>query len=213
MYANASPVFGLARLGMSASTWEQLMPGLGSYITITAGTTQVRALYSDGASIYVGGDFEMVLFTSMGKNLARFTGTPDGLEPLAYFNGPVDALAAIPFVSVVGLYAGGEFTQNVSDSIPYLAETLLGTGIREAAEIHGMAVFPNPASDHLSVTLTHAPTGQALLEVLDVQGRTLLTQPITARTTTVSIAKIAAGAYTLRLIGEGRQLAQPFIKR
>ncbi|MCB0759262.1 MAG: T9SS type A sorting domain-containing protein [Flavobacteriales bacterium] len=214
MFANIAPLFGLARLASGTASWEHLMPNLVDYISGGPGPAEVRALLSDGDHVYMGGAFGMVQFTSMGQHLARFLGTPDNFEPLAYFNGPVDALASDPFISdAFGLYAGGEFTQNVGDTVPYVAETILTTGIREAPEGAGLELFPNPASEGLTVILDQAFTGDATLDIVDVNGRTVLTRTLRDRTTDVDIKALAAGAYTVRVIAEGHKRSQPFIKR
>ncbi len=214
MYANASAVFGLARIVSGASAWEHLMPNLADYIPITPGTTQVRTLFSEGGNLYVGGDFELVQMTTMGRHLAQFTGTPDGFTPLAYFNAPVDALGSNPFISdAFGLYAGGEFTQNVNDTVSYIGETLLGTGIRDVPPAGGISLYPNPAHDQLIVNLVHPVPGPAVLEVLDIGGRAILSQPVSGTTSTIRVAPFAAGTYTLRLMSDEGVRTQPFIKQ
>lgn len=214
MYANASPVFGLARIAASASAWEPLMPNLGDYIPITPGTTQLRALLSDGGNLYVGGDFSTLMVMTMGNHLMRFLGAPDSFEPIAYFNGPVNALASNPFlIDAYGISAGGEFTLSGMDTVPYVAEAVLGMGVGDALRRPGMALYPNPASHRLDLRLDQPLAGPAVLELLDSQGRLVRTWPLTQATATVDVSTLAAGVYTLRVTGAAVQLAQPFIKR
>lgn len=213
MFANIAPLFGLARIGEGSDTWEQLMPNLVNYVTGGPGPAEVRALLSDGDHVYIGGDFGMEQFTLMGQHLARFLGTPDNFEPLAYFNGPVDALASDPFISdAFGLYAGGEFTQNVGDTVPYLAETILISGIHETSGSTGLELFPNPASERLTVIVDQAFTGDAKLDIVDANGRTVLTRTLKDRTTNLDIKSLGTGAYTVRVIAEGHKRSLPFVK-
>lgn len=214
MYANASPVFGLARISPGAPAWEQLMPNLGDYVPIFPGTTQVRALLADGDQVYMAGDFHLNLFTLTGTHLARFLGTADVFEPLAYFNAPVNALASDPFISDAhGLYAGGEFTQNIGDTVPYLAEALLNTAVQEAEGNTSMSLWPNPATDQLTITFADGASRNATVEVLDAQGRRVLTQTLPGRSGTLDIRTLATGTYTVRPVGHDDARARTFVKR
>lgn len=151
----------------------------------------------------MGGSFGMFQGMINGFHLARFSGAPDSFEPLASFNGPVNALAANPFISdAIGLYAGGEFTQNVADTVQYVAETILTSGMNELQENVGIALFPNPAHDRLTVTL-YGPSEHVILEIVDAQGRTVLTHPLRGGTVTLDVKQLANGPYTLRAVGSG----------
>jgi len=212
MLANIAPLFGLARIGANASDWEQLMPNLVDYVSPAPGPPEVRALLLNGGDVFMGGSFGMFQGMINGFHLARFSGAPDSFEPLAYFNGPVNALAANPFISdAIGLYAGGEFTQNVADTVQYVAETILTSGMNELQENVGIALFPNPAHDRLTVTL-YGPSEHVILEIVDAQGRTVLTHPLRGGTVTLDVKQLANGPYTLRAVGSGRVRAQPFVK-
>lgn len=214
MYVGTDPRFGLASILPTSSTWEMLMPNLSVYISTSMVNSQVRALQTDGDNVYVGGAFEMIQMTAYAKNLVRFLGAPDSFEALAYFNAPVNALASNPFISdAYGLYAGGEFTSNVGDSVPYLAEAILSTSIQEASQHAVIALHPNPATDRLTITLDEGASGNATIEVLDMQGRTVHTYALHGRSSTLDIASLAAGTYTLRIVGQQGIRSQTFIKR
>ena len=212
MLANIAPLFGLARMGASATTWEPLMPNLVDYVSNAPGPAEVRSLLQSGGDLFVGGSFGMFQGMVNGFHLARFLGTPDSFEPLAYFNGPVDALAADPFISdAIGLYAGGEFTQNVNDTVPYVAQTILSSGLHPRLENVGMSLFPNPAHDLLTVTFDE-PSDHVTLEVVDAQGRILLTRILRGRMVELDVKQLPSGSYTLRAEGKEHGWAQPFIK-
>ncbi|MGB3527584.1 MAG: T9SS type A sorting domain-containing protein [Flavobacteriales bacterium] len=214
MFANIAPLFGLARIGPGAESWEPLMPNLADYISIGPGSAEVRTLLSDGDQVYIGGDFGMQQFTLVGQHLARFLGTPDNFEPLAYFNAPVNALASNPFVSdAFSLYAGGEFTFNVGDAVPYLGEALLNTSIHGVTEDASISLHPNPAADHLTIDLGDGASANARIELLDVQGRTVQTHTAVGPTATLDIASLAAGSYAVRVVSENGIRSQTFIKR
>ena len=213
MYDGTDAKFGFASIAPASSTWELLMPNLSDYTSSVTVDPQVRALQSDGDNVYVGGNFEMFQMIISGKHLVKFLGTPDSFEALAFFNAPVNALASNPFVSdAYGLYAGGEFTQNVADTVPYLAETYLNTSIQNVPERSTLLLQPNPASDRLTITLEDGASANATIELLDVQGRTVLTRAMHAQVSTLDITTLAPGAYTVRIVGEQGIRSQTFIK-
>lgn len=214
LYANVAPLFGLARAGAGTTTWEELLPNLAGYVTAGAGPVEIRALMSDGIGVYAGGSFSVQQGADIGQGLAYCSGAPDSFMPMASFNGPVNALANDPFISdAYGLYAGGEFTMNESTSIPYAAETILASGIHNPAVSSGIQLFPNPAQDRLTVTFDAPLSGPAVLEVVDAEGRLVLSEMATGRTAVINIAHLAAGSYTLCISAGGSRRTQAFIKR
>lgn len=215
MFANVVPLFGLARMAPGAGTWEPLMPNLTSYVIQQLGATQVNSLAWDGEHLFMGGAFELSgLNLIQGKHLARFAGAADQFEPLADFNAPVNAIAANPLIDVPGLFAGGEFTTNTgTDTVAYIAETQISTSIRTPAAVATFTLFPNPATDRLTLSLGDQVPLKGRLEVTDAQGRKVLSQALEQREMTLDVTALAPGAYTLRLIGTAGESAQPFIKR
>jgi len=209
MYADVAPLFGLARIAASATTWEQLMPGLASYITINAGYTEVRALATDGEYVYIGGGFNMAQFTTYGNSVARFDGTADAFTPMAEFNAPVDALMS----DNNGLIAGGEFDQNSSAALPYLAQTQISTGILAPASAQGPALFPNPATTELTVTVDRDIPANSTLEVVDMQGRSMIKSNLNQTVTTLDVSQLVPGAYIVRTVMNGVASTSPFVKR
>ena len=58
------------------------------------------------------------------------------------------------------------------------------------------SLSPNPAGESVTVTTEE---GQGMVSVLDLQGRQLLSVPITGPTTTLDLKGLAAGTYHVRL--------------
>jgi len=101
-----------------------------------------------------------------------------------------------------GLFAGGgnfEFVINVTDVM------LAVSNIENNPECR---IFPNPATDVVNVTFSLPLTGAGRLAVIDHTGRQVLSQTISAGTTTaeVDVRALAAGVYLLRI--EGLPLSQ-----
>ncbi len=69
----------------------------------------------------------------------------------------------------------------------------------EEAKATAAKLYPNPTEGQLSVQLSEAPAGRSSFEVVDAQGRLLLTQPATASLTDFDLRQYPAGAYWLLL--------------
>lgn len=67
---------------------------------------------------------------------------------------------------------------------------------------HGIAIYPNPATDVLHVYLDETTSATAELKITDVLGKTLISTPLnlSSKHTTIDIQSLAAGSYIL-LIG------------
>jgi hypothetical protein len=209
MYANVAPLFGLARIGANATAWELLMPGLDSYIAVNSGVTEVRALATDGEYVYIGGGFSMTQMTVFGSNIARFEGTADSFTPMADLDSPVDALMN----DMGGLIAGGSFSQNSGTGLPFLAQAQVSTGIPASVSAQGPALFPNPATTKLTVTVQHSIPANSSLEVVDMQGRPMIKRDLDQTVTTLDISRLAPAAYIVRTVMDGAATTSPFVKR
>ncbi len=75
----------------------------------------------------------------------------------------------------------------------------LVTGTRDEQASAALSVFPNPATDRLTVT---APVSAASAVVIDALGRTVQTAVLVNGTTTLEVSQLPAGVYTLR-VGAG----------
>ncbi|MBK9764247.1 MAG: T9SS type A sorting domain-containing protein [Flavobacteriales bacterium] len=84
-------------------------------------------------------------------------------------------------------------------------------GIAEAEPVP-FTLYPNPATNELCIGLVGTTARQ--LEVVDVTGRIVFTQTVMSGTKTVdlSIAQLAQGTYSVRLVGEGQNYSERFIK-
>jgi uncharacterized delta-60 repeat protein len=79
-------------------------------------------------------------------------------------------------------------------------------------EVESLQVFPNPAGNLLRVKLS-PHKGAAILSVVDVSGKKLLTQMIDGKSNcAVDITKLSIGNYYLVLTRNGKQQSVPFMK-
>ncbi|MBP3739607.1 MAG: fibronectin type III domain-containing protein [Bacteroidales bacterium] len=72
-----------------------------------------------------------------------------------------------------------------------------GVGIDEA-EVSNVSLFPNPATN----TFTVSATGMKEATVIDLNGRTVMTQSAADGTATFDVSTLAKGTYFVRIVGE-----------
>ncbi|MBS1937026.1 MAG: T9SS type A sorting domain-containing protein [Bacteroidetes bacterium] len=216
MYEDGVPRFGLARISAGSADWEPLMPSLPGYIDASPGPVEIRALLVDYSNkVYVGGSFHITHGTMEGRHLAYFTGTADDFIPAGLFNGPVNALVTNYGISdAFGLIAGGEFTMQEGDDVPYLAWAMgIITSVRGNSREVGLRLHPNPANDRLSVEWDQNAAVPGRLSVVDAQGRTVLSQGTTGGSGIIDVSSLAPGSYRLLFSTGSHRQVLPFIKR
>lgn len=69
------------------------------------------------------------------------------------------------------------------------------SSVRQAAPANA-TLYPNPAAGHVTVTTT---TDMSMLEVADLQGRTVLRREAHGRTTTLNTSALSPGLYILKI--------------
>jgi hypothetical protein len=69
-------------------------------------------------------------------------------------------------------------------------------------------VFPNPSSDLISVRLLKPVKDTSRIEMYDMDGKLVLTQPVYLQNTTINISNLAAGAYILKLFNSTEEAGQ-----
>ncbi len=194
--------FGLARISSGASSWEQLMPNIANYIfSPLDGSTNINALFEYNGRIYFGGNFQISVGMSYGNEMGAYDGSPDQVTVMADMNGPVNDLDLLGSDQLV---ACGAFTLSAGAAVPYVATTDLATAIPRqelvSADLH---VWPNPATDHITLDAGEPLSHSALIEVLDAQGASVLQSIASGSRTSIAVHGLASGTYTLRLTDAG----------
>jgi len=89
--------------------------------------------------------------------------------------------------------AGGTVKQGVQQS--YDIATTLGAELENIA----LAVYPNPTSDYLNLSISDNDLSSLTYVLYDLQGRTIASQKVTANTTAISMQGLASAAYILKI--------------
>jgi hypothetical protein len=91
-------------------------------------------------------------------------------------------------------------TVNVVPSIP--------SGINEKELSDRIKVYPNPATDNITII---APQ-KSIIEILNIQGQTIIQQPLQQGKTDIDISSIAKGVYILRLYSNDKTEVTRIVK-
>jgi hypothetical protein len=87
-------------------------------------------------------------------------------------------------------------------------------GIAEIVGFHGVVYMPNPATTTLQVRWDASKVTVNTIEVRDMTGRLISTQPVTGNgTTDINVETLPAGNYNLTLISETGKANYQFIKQ
>lgn len=215
MYQDGTARFGLALLYPGNATWAHMLPDLAEYITPSTAPVEVRALLAMNPGFIVGGAFHYHQGTTEGQGLAAFTGVPNTLVPMASFNGPVNAIALDHgIVDAFALFAAGDFTQQESEAVPYIAHFFSAPlGMAGPNTTLGMELHPNPAGHQIQVAWQGATTGHGQIDILDSRGRAVHSQATKGQRATVDLSALAPGTYYVQLTINGHGQVRPFIKR
>lgn len=83
------------------------------------------------------------------------------------------------------------------------AGNVAGTGVSSITSISGIQVYPNPATDELTVNFSTTSAQTCTLSVTDMVGRTITSQHVKATQgrnhTSVNVHGLASGSYLLRI--------------
>lgn len=96
--------------------------------------------------------------------------------------------------------------------IPRIAADL-GTGVPQYLTENDVVVYPNPVADQLTVSLRTNAFQVSDLAVYDINGKLILSQPVSDNQIRVSAQQLAAGNYFLRLSDGKHSVTTKFVKR
>ncbi|MDO9257251.1 MAG: PKD domain-containing protein [Bacteroidales bacterium] len=164
---------------------------------------------------------EVVLYNSSGNPIAYTFTDSNGtyiFEHLPYGDYTVQAeMTGKSSQSIVVYLTENAATININFVVNGAAIDM--TGITEPIKPESMAgsPFPNPVSEILNLRLNTSASGTAVVDIIDVQGRIIHTEPIalTGSNNLVSIAtgSLTKGIYMLRVKSDGyKPVLRKFIK-
>lgn len=154
-------------------------------------------------TLYVTGRFDRIGGVPTGR-VAKWDGHRwCSLVPPDYFYPDIGAIGSYRDTLIVG----GSFTVAGPDNIDRIAKWVGGsytsacgiaTGIEPPEQtVSSISTFPNPAKDHLNVTMPNDLIG-SMIALYDAAGRMVLTTRIDQASMMIDISALANGTYVLR---------------
>lgn len=152
-----------------------------------------------------------------GRSYAEHQGAQDDNEFMVQWTAPAEGAGSVTFYA-----AGTSVNRNnmssgdggaIAQPLTLMESTV---GIFDVTLLNAaMKVFPNPAVDYLSVRVESNFSGTVSAEIMDVQGRIVMTRPLDLITgvneTQFDVNQLDAGTYMLRLSSENKVLTTQFL--
>ena len=150
-------------------------------------------------------------FTNGGKyTLTQYGETGTGVW-IHFYNIPGLTGEVIP-TTAVNLTGVNKISYGAYYLIPRVGADI-GTGIPQYLTENDIVVYPNPVSDRLSVTLRTNAFQVTNMAVYDLNGKLILSQPVSENNISISTQTLAAGNYFLRLSDGKSSMTTKFVKR
>jgi hypothetical protein len=177
---------------------------------INPSSEDIFALGEYHNELYAGGEFSTMNGNSI-KSIARYNGSiwnsvGSGVDST---NIIVDTIIHFPTDTMFiyaphtinafqefnnELYVGGKFNMIGGIAAKSIAKWITPLGIEEIPLSNFISVFPNPAKNNITIEALQKST----MEILNIQGQTILQQQIQQGKTDIDISGLAKGIYILR---------------
>lgn len=131
----------------------------------------------------------------------------------------------IRFVKITDVTVASDFGNTVVDGfdvdgiqcIPYTGNARMGSFENHDAHTQTLSIFPNPATDLVSVNFDGTTAGQSIrMELMDQTGRIIRTQVVTPAAEThqaqLATSDLSTGIYMLHISGEGFEQMHKLVK-
>jgi hypothetical protein len=93
-----------------------------------------------------------------------------------------------------------------SDSLAFTVTT--SSSIPEYSGTFQLDIYPSPAQDQLTVTLSSLPPDDAYLEIVDVTGKIVIREKLMLHEMTIGVQDLASGTYVVRIVQPSRILTE-----
>lgn len=164
--------------------------------------------YDNGTSFYFGGDFYISPMVGyFGRNLASFNLMYSSMEPIAFFDQPVNSISYLNDL----LFIGGMFEINETSvgtqNIRYLAKQISAVGIAERP-IDNLNIHPNPFRNTLII---EGLANDVSFAITNIQG-SLIKQGRTINNKIESLDFLSRGTYLIHLYTPNGNIVKKVIK-
>jgi len=203
----------------SANT-ASLKPGSTYTITFSAGFK--RTIYTEYWRIWIdfnqNGTFETTeqIVTGTSTTAANYTasftvpsGAAIGSTRMRVLMSDISGTT-----SACGTFAYGEvedYPITVSTTAPIANPSAEGSKRLTDFEVENVIVYPNPAKDHIDITLNYSGENQQIT-LMSAKGATIKKMNATSNLTTLDVSGLAPGVYILQIDNGEKQYTKKFVK-
>jgi len=116
----------------------------------------------------------------------------------------------------VGAWGG---PSSVDDICPFITDAVFTqsvstcTGIDEAINYNLLSIYPNPASDFMTISLVAESSDATTIYVINALGETVLTEQATSSNTTLITSNLTSGIYFIKVESKNASAIKKFIKQ
>lgn len=206
LYENIAVTFGLARISVGSSQWEQLLPNHENYMYDGLGPMWISSMIEHQGSLYLGGKFYISpMLGTYGSNVAKFHGNPDEVSAMIVLDDQVNDVT----VQGHALIVGGAF----SAVHPHLATLELNTGLNERDAQALISVGPNPSTDMITARINGWFSPNPSFRIIDASGRSIPVNAVrSGDATSIDVRALAAGLYVIEAVGDEEVITARFVK-
>lgn len=184
--AGGSPAKFLAK--WNGTAWSQVGGGI-----VSAGTTGILDMVVYNNAMYIAGEFSKAGNLNA-MNIAKWNDT--SWTSFGY-NKP-------GYISAIEAYKGKFYVASYNGDSTILYKTTISSGINRVhyEAIHAN-IYPNPAKNEINISLENNYDNLSY-EIMDMEGKVILTETINDNETTVYMGFLKTGIYIIRIKGENR---------
>jgi hypothetical protein len=97
-------------------------------------------------------------------------------------------------------------TGSVAQGLQQPYEIYVVTGIENTAINLSATVYPNPAVDLVTLSITEAPTGNMTFILCDVQGKIIKQEKLNGPQTVISMSELGKAAYLIKVLNNDKEI-------
>ena len=181
------------------------------YSSTCDGPTGVSTVYLNNTSFKVRWDAALEV---RGKIRYREVGTIPWLTK--------NSQLEINYIYITGLVADADYEYRVrlncndnewSAYNTLYFHSLAAVAPRNAQELTGVRLYPNPASDVLNIAYDNELGTEVTVEVFDILGRAIISEISNDNQIVLNINQLAKGSYVVSIVTDGKQSIQKFVKK
>ncbi len=170
-------------------SWTSLSSIMGGILPPVGGNGKVSKLYTVNNDVIVCGNFEFYpMYGNHGKNIISMNTGAFALE----INDDVNAFVEFDNKKIIG----GNFTSVDNATVKRIGYVELPTSVKQFSSLYNMKVFPNVASDKITVEIDYPNLSNLTIHIINNEGKVVRSvNNVSTNKTEISRNSLASGLY------------------